>query len=128
LAPNISNKTEMLDNKEAQRFAKRMKLKPEQVYKGFRLLTTGRSLLMASQVLIELKNSKKDVESASVVVGAGHMTEMKKFLSNPRLALRTTRRIIRALQEVDGTGEIVWALRRAEWAFGEQLKAQAKSI
>ena len=127
LAPKIPGKSEMLRDKDMQKIARILKVSPEQLYNGFRLLSTGRSLLLASQTLKELGYSKKGTETASVVVGAGHMEEMQKFLSNPRRALRTTRTIISVLGEINGTGEIRWALHNAEWAFGEQLKAQEKS-
>jgi len=95
------------------------KISKEQFYNGMRLLTTGRSLLLSASVLNEAMNvnARKEANSVSVVIGASHMPEMKKFIENPNLALRYLKKVEKALRKVPDSEKIVQDLNRAKQIF-----------
>lgn len=53
---------------------------------GVRLMVTGRSALMAAEVFRRM--SRGDKPSATVLMGYGHLEEMRTFFENPRMGMR----------------------------------------
>lgn len=106
---------------ETQKYLRKLGLTPEQFISGFRLITGTRSLLMASKIIEEVAQAGQNANSATVVLGAAHMSEVFRFLSSPSLALRYIDRAIDNLQKMKKTEKIIGDLANARERFSRLL-------
>ena len=88
---------------------------------GYKLLVTARSLLMAANSMKYIAEAK--VSSASIVTGTGHTTEIYKFISRPKLAVRYANKLLRNLPYNSESYLVVDALEKAKRVFEKQSAA-----
>ncbi|MFH0714510.1 MAG: hypothetical protein V1847_01665 [Candidatus Diapherotrites archaeon] len=115
--------SEMAKEKFARKLMSSAKISPQQFINGTSLYITGRSLLMASQIMEyaneTLRYQKKDepLQPVTIVVGSGHMNEIHSFISNPELGRKYAKLLEREWSKVEGAEEICRRLRAAENVF-----------
>jgi len=117
LAPRLVLDKTTLKDPEIKKFIKSLGVTPLEFYKGVKLSINVRSVFFASQIIRDIQLSHKTVNSATVVVGAGHTQEMYKFLSNPKLAIRYIDKAIKELEQLPFAREIIHELYYARRIF-----------
>jgi len=109
IAPRISLQLKSLKNIPKGEFIKRYGITPKEFEKAFGLITSVRSLLIASEVIKYATIEGKKPKSITVVAGSGHMAEIESLLKNPNLALRYIQKVRAKIKykEIDQEGETI---------------------
>ena len=122
LPPRAS--VEALKGKRVLFLCKLLGVNKKEFAQGSRIIITAKSVLLAANAINYIQHNK--ASSASVVTGAGHTSEIHKFISQPKLAVRYIDKILNKIPRNLDSFSLVLALENARETFQQQLPAHER--